>query len=822
MTQLSTNPSFAPDIAFPILNPADENSLVSIVIRYTLTRDGERPRRWPVQAEKNPELTGLFSSNFAEYQDQLKIFLKDKAADECAVVLRSASTVFRTELENFEGFCKKTEKTAEGEGKIKDSHPRNLADFVTYFVTIVLKSETAAAVELRTLLVACYDKLITKQYTMPYKNPSHEPAKEICTPLAALVLQNIIGSVLGALRHGHYSLIRLAIRKKVFEMHKGHIATYGKTSSKEDRELIEDMAEPLFHRVEFNLQSLERILQRCVHKKMYTTQYPQSEDDLESFKEAEECKKGASYLQDCANMALLDMLKTPKAEPGQYYRVREYGEDYTEMELDADLYTSHFSLHQTFVRMSTVEMLELTNLIWRAYKGDLGGQDDISFRLGGDKDYMLHVLDKILPRVAQDGEDGRPRSLFQDTRPAGWQMAGEIWLEQQHGEGHNLRLRTRFMEFMEDPKHEPTFCQITKAPVPRSLCCEEQQKQSGLELVKEYSIPEEERGQMVKILDKEPVYAFQALQDIIEEASGSKKERAAVRYKIIGTNSMTELRNAFNSIAKAVQQDIKEGHADSKMRLLCKHLEEGVEILTKINTDASFGKSVLQYIDRDIQRRQNHCQYLKDAHYYMDRILQVRNKYNEQLKETVEFYFRVAEVSKSCETHDIFLTAAQQRSVKIAFARVRRIKQKIRKSNPTKGQNVLESLSAAAGRNSSQISFKLEDLKETIRPKKTWSYAALVKKGVLSRVNDNTKTGGHTHKEQKQLQFTFQMLDESCVIHSFLAGKFKKEMIITREQIAKLQGCNKTILLSYGDDYIWMNGARLRRQIALLEAQTGV
>jgi len=317
--------------------------------------------------------------------------------------------------------------------------------------------------------------------------------------------------------------------------------------------------------------------------------------------------------------------------------------------------------------------------------------------------------------------------------------------------------------------------------------------------------------------------AFEALQDIIEEASGTRQELAAVRYKIIGTNSMTDLRNAFNSIAKVVQQDIKEGNATSKMRLLCKHLEEGVDILNQINTDASSGKSVLQYIDKDIQRRQNHLRYLKHAEDYIKHIMHVRNKYLEQLKETVDYYGRVVDVSTACETHDIFLTAAQQRSINIAFARVKRTKQKIRKSNPTKGQNILESLSNAAGRGrDTQLSVKLEDLKDTIRPKKTWGFASLVKKGVLSRVSDNTKMGGHTHKEQKQLQFTFQMLDESCVVHSFLAGKFKKEIVITREQIAKLQGCNKTVLLSFGDDYIWMNGARLRRQIALLEAQMGV
>ena len=74
VTQFATNPYFVSKLARSIVDPEDEDSLVSIIIKWTVTKDGDGERLRNVKSlggpPKNaPAFTGVFAANQAEYDD---------------------------------------------------------------------------------------------------------------------------------------------------------------------------------------------------------------------------------------------------------------------------------------------------------------------------------------------------------------------------------------------------------------------------------------------------------------------------------------------------------------------------------------------------------------------------------------------------------------------------------------------------------------------------------------------------------------------------------------------------------------------------------
>eukprot|EP00446_Apocalathium_sp_SHHI-4_P024741 CAMPEP_0177265590 /NCGR_PEP_ID=MMETSP0367-20130122/62205_1 /TAXON_ID=447022 ORGANISM="Scrippsiella hangoei-like, Strain SHHI-4" /NCGR_SAMPLE_ID=MMETSP0367 /ASSEMBLY_ACC=CAM_ASM_000362 /LENGTH=88 /DNA_ID=CAMNT_0018720849 /DNA_START=21 /DNA_END=284 /DNA_ORIENTATION=- len=66
-----------------------------------------------------------------------------------------------------------------------------------------------------------------------------------------------------------------------------------------------------------------------------------------------------------------------------------------------------------------------------------------------DKDRVYQLVETILPRKKQkQAPPGAPEQVVL------WSREGQIFLAQQHGEWHNLRIHARFLEFAQPGKDE--------------------------------------------------------------------------------------------------------------------------------------------------------------------------------------------------------------------------------------------------------------------------------------------------------------------------------------------------------------------------------
>jgi len=480
-------------------------------------------------------------------------------------------------------------------------------------------------------------------------------------------------------------------------------------------------------------------------------------------------------------------------------------EDPLDAELRSDLYISHFTMEQTNVSMATVEMLEMANLLYR-HREELVDHENPK------EDPFWHAMMNVMrKRSAADKALGR---AAESEEPVEYHEEGHIWLARQHGEWHNMQPSSRFLEFHRGPGNEPVFCSESQAPIPRRLAAKAGQRKPGGEggsLIKTFQLSEKDdfKGPIIEKADGTREFAFEALENLLQDLAGSNQEESDVKYQIAG-HTFLQLRNGFGKIQKVLQQDIKDGNASSRMRSIVTDLEDGKKIIDKLMERAP--TDLMKYIDRTVQCRAAHARYLYETHGRNEMILDVRKSYERTLKEHVDALKKVVKNAQNCEFPSRIALAAGQRSEKIAFLRLRRIKQRNRKQKPTPGQKVLDMLGPAEGTET-----KLQELKESVVPSQTFQLGALESKGVLVRLQD-----GIDSKTRKQISFNFQAQDEGFDVQIFMKSTLLKEFRITRQQIEELEGVNKTAASSYAGDFLWMNGYRLRRLLCQIYVDNGV
>eukprot|EP00439_Symbiodinium_sp_Y106_P040362 s833_g4.t4 len=211
-TQLSTHSAFVEGMVLPILNPQVETSLVSTIIRYTLLkRDGETPRVLGTEAAEHSHVTGVFTTHYPEYQELVKKANADKAAHPGKTSQKSYLYSFQNELADLQRACGKEPATSGHDSK--DVHAGCITSFIEHFVMDLLAEDCAK--DFRMLLVCAFKTMLND---CPAAKGFEESDPRVCTPLASLVLGNIIGSVLETVGHRRYSLVELSIRKQVLEM----------------------------------------------------------------------------------------------------------------------------------------------------------------------------------------------------------------------------------------------------------------------------------------------------------------------------------------------------------------------------------------------------------------------------------------------------------------------------------------------------------------------------------------------------------------------------------------------------------------------------
>lgn len=788
ITQLATHAAFVDGIAFPILNPEDETSLVSMIIKYTMMKkDGESPRIAGTSEQDLNVVTGVFVTHWFEYQELVQKAFADRPAPPGSEKNRYLN--FQTELLAFQRSCVEDSRSSERE---KDVYAGCIPKFIRNFVRQIFEDERAK--DFKMLLVSCFKALRAS----PAAKGIEQSDPKFCTPIASIVLANILASVLEAAQTPHFSLVVLKIRKKVFESHMNRMKNAGKNDGDFDPL---DVAELLVERVLYNIQALAKVFQRTVHKQVFQTQFQTKPDQV--LKEEPESRQICDEIKDFTCQILHEQFSQIRAGGWS-----EEAQDPIAAELATDLYMSHFTLQNTMVSMSALDLLNMANVLFR-HKKDMYPNDT--------QDQLSEVLDDLMHRRPLEKPRTEHGQLVTEELSE-YHPHGHLWLASQHGEWHNFRLKARFMEYLHGPDDQPMLCHHSQAPIPGRLAMEHQRslsRQGEVHLVKKYTIPDEEKS-MLPLMTlaglPEPVEVYEHLEEIIQELSGNKRENDDVKYQITGQNWI-DLRTGFSKIQKALQQDIKDGNASSKMRGLVMDLEEGKKIIDEVMQAKRLEVEFMKYIDRSVQRRYVHARYLESASQRDKLIFKCRESYLSDLKEHVETLQEVLKVSTDCTCPSRFTMAAAQRSEKISFLRLRRIKQRIRKTKPTPGQKIMDTM----GTDDSRDAGKLQELKESIIPTQTFSLGQLESKGVVVRMHE--KLPGKT---RKHMSFTFQTCGEGFNVQIFLKTTLLKEFEISREQIEDMEMANKTSAASFAEDFVWMNGYRLRRLLTFIVVDNGV
>ncbi|CAE7715859.1 unnamed protein product, partial [Symbiodinium sp. KB8] len=751
-TQLSTHSAFVEGMVLPILNPQVETSLVSTIIRYTLLkRDGETPRVLGTEAPEHSHVTGVFTTHYPEYQELVKKANADKAAHPGKTSQKSYLYNFQNELADLQRACGKEPATPGHDSK--DVHAGCITNFIEHFVTDLLAEDCAK--DFRMLLVCAFKTMLND---CPAAKGFEESDPRVCTPLAALVLGNIIGSVLETVGQRRYSLVELSIRKQVLEMFSNMQRRKGRP--KGDLEVDpNDVAEQLYDRVLFNIQALAKIFKRSVHRGVFRLQFTKGKGD-EVLKEEPESLKVCEDIKDftCHVLHKMLMKDLSKSELEELKSGRGRPDEAVADlagELYSDLYMSHLTLEKTTVSMSSLEMLEMANLLWR--------QRQELIQSGDTQDMFRKTLEEVMRKrqvaAGKNFSHGSTTEEIQEYHPD-----GHLWLAGKHGEWHNLRPRARFLEYMRGPGYEPTFCNESKAPMPRCLTSEAQRKQKDYSLIRLFSIPEEEKGPKFTNQDGETVFVYEALEEILQILAGSAQEDPDLKYQINGS-SLMELRNSFVKIQKAMMQDIKDGNASSRMRGTVMDLEDGKNMVGLLqNQVTSTSKELMAYIDAVVQNRFKHARYLEETKTRNNTILETRKNYEEILQEQVDTMKRVVRAAQNCDCPSLITLAAGQRSEKIAFLRIRRIKQRNRKQKPTPGQKAIDMM----GMEEAEV--KVQELRESFVPSQSFTLGQLESKGVLVRIHD-----GIASKTRKHICFNFRAANEGFDVQIFVPKAKLKE-----------------------------------------------
>jgi len=823
ITQFCTNPCFLDSIIKEICNPDDDDSLVSIILRYTVTKrelGGQVVLRNPKikkitggnhKEEKVPSMnaapfTGVCASNQAEYED---VIMPDISPED-RTPLKWRRQAFQDELGQFKLLCMGDTANQDSLNSDAEAEGGLIAKFIKKFVERLMGKKTGAKDkeelgmdDLRMLLVCVFTTVVNNRLAVGFKSVAGAGdyfEKDVCSPVAALVLASTIGGVVMKLETSAYALVRLKIREKIRQVEKAAMASYRKVQ-KNNGLTVEDLepdTENLEQLVLWNLKAVARIFQRTMHKGMREMQYKaQAQEE----RELRDCM---AHIKEVTNRTLINTLQASVHD-----RSRHAGEDTTETQLTVDLYITHYSLDRSTVRFSTKELLDITNFLWtmmtrtqRDFKSNDLNLDDLS------RDRLYQCLKAIMPK--RPSKDDKKEEVIHT-----WEKDGDIWLAQHHGESHNFTMHARFLEFNRTGLEEPTFCEITQVPVPRSLTKASQKERSGVRVVKPLRLQEDhDLGPKVQLPDdtESEFFAFPELEGLLQDLSENKKYRKSVRYPI-GGSSFLDLRAELEFVQKKIAQEIEEGRAPNTMSTLLQRLQKGKYVVDKVR-DFSQEMDFYKYIDVALRQRFEYRQYLERIKEGKREITSVRQDYQKSLEDAYQVLSAMASASRDCDLTEDFVSMAQQHSETLTFTRVKRKKIKHRKDKPTPAQKVLETLKDANGGKVTD-----EALEIAGAPARTFTVKRLMDKGVVVKLNE--KIPPHV---ARRIHFHFQYRDEGYNVRVMIKTTLLKEFFISRQDIMLFEAGRKMAVLPYGgaEPFLWVHCFRLRRLLAWIAADSGL
>jgi hypothetical protein len=806
LTRMCTNPHFTKDIINPIMDPDNEHSLVAYIIEYTLVdlkkirKDSRgaiipdtrklRQEHYELDSTTHPLFTGLLTTHIGEYDKEIQRFVEVENLDQPGGKKDGSRQFFQVELRGFYGLCHKSEDISDAghlQGKV--------TEFIKHFIHHTLKK----CKDISQILVHTYYHLTLQNYAINrFKQDDGNMEPGICGPLAALLLGSILGGVLDAVDTGPFAMLRWRIQEKVKQEVEGSLSNKGKKNKGDDTQGQDGDWNSYTKRVLWNIKAVSRMLYRAFHPDVYYEQYAEfaggTGGTLE--KEKEISRNCADKLREMAQDELLKVFKT-----------EELGQDDTEMDLTVDLYLSHLTLEKSTVGLSTEDMLEFTNFLWKNME-DIGYDEEAGNGIcldTKDNDRVYLLLAAMRPALDEAKLARRKRDV--------------MWGEDQllyaayYKEKHNFVMRPRFLEFpWEGDLGDPTFCEESQAPIPRYIANKRQKgRKGGGRAVKPLRMTGTED------LSKEVQAAFVCVEDILQELSGSGPDR--LRYKIRG-HKFDDLQVCFSEFQRKIQSDIEEKHLPASYGELLRKLTEAKTMVEHKLMGGNIDEAaLLQYMDHNMRKRKEYAKYLMNASKQTEVIDKAYSEYLQTLRNEHQRLLLVRDRTRSCEIPEGILSKAQQHSESLTFQRCKRIKLRVKSHNPTPAQLIFDQAD-----NALQKDFDGEQ----VLPSRTFSLKELERRGILTKLN--TKIPKDMKKE---LRFTFAANSESFDV-SVLRGKVCiKEYVITREEVQMMETAGKTAVipyprpsnrneLKYDNGFLWMHSFRLRRLLAILNSEGGL
>jgi len=779
ITHLATSAAFVERLALPIIDPDDPKSLIHNLIKYTISKDWNGPR------DQSEKLAGILTFDQDTYKMKLDEHRKENPQDE-KMDDKKVRQYFQNELKEMAAFFCVDDPT-------RDKQIRNIQcmdDFLKYFIDDKLSREECSDVQM--ILVFMARHLYGQRYVVQYKrSDDSRTGTEFYEPISAIILGGIIAGVLRAVESGVFAIYEKKILLTVEKL-EGDMLTLANKQKKEGHLGKEAERDPLLQaRVKWNIQALAQFFEGAVQKK--------ADKNVER-----DTQEMATQLVSKTSQLLRNKLGHMLADSGDLHVDRKEGDfamDITETQLTVSLYRTHLSLPLSRVWLKESHLLQLTNMLYIYMEPDVH-DGDMQVRLDkASTDRLCQLVNMILHDPVK-------------KKPELWNVE-DILLSDTHGDYHNFTMRSRFLEHRrEGQEHEPTFCEDSQVPIPRSLSKTEQKARSGVRAVKPYRALD--RGPIMEIpnMAEPKQYPFEFLEELIQELSGCKETSKQVKYKI-GGKTWGDLKASFEEMQSQLSDILEErqeqGHDKSSSSALLAKLSIASRMVERVH-ESQEEKELRDFIEKTIQKRIEYFRYLNDIKHGMKEIENAQREYHEGLKETYKSLDAVYKESKECEIPEDIEAMAQTHSAMPTLTKAKRRKVVYQKKHETPAQKVLNELS----RNIGDGSINAEVIERVGSPACSFDLKTLTSKGVVVRVHDKIAAS-----VQKKMVFNFKYEQEGYAVQVYMKpATMLKSFSISREDMQLMAAGWKTTVIPYGDDFVWLNCFRLRRLLGQIAADT--
>eukprot|EP00746_Dinoflagellata_sp_MGD_P007033 gnl/MRDRNA2_/MRDRNA2_113899_c0_seq1.p1 gnl/MRDRNA2_/MRDRNA2_113899_c0~~gnl/MRDRNA2_/MRDRNA2_113899_c0_seq1.p1 ORF type:complete len:1623 (+),score=304.88 gnl/MRDRNA2_/MRDRNA2_113899_c0_seq1:483-4871(+) len=590
--------------------------------------------------------------------------------------------------------------------------------------------------------------LIYKAFTVLEVQPyafKHKRTTRFYEPLTSLVIGSLLVGSLELYESWQMRFLKLKVNQIVRKQAEGFMSD----DPQEIAQLLED-------KIQWNINSLAIFLQQCA---------------ANTFEEVD-IRKAAVLVRG----ALCKVLE--KAVPEFF--------DHTETQCTVDVYTSHYSLEQHKVTVSTYDLLKLSNMMIENLR---------SVVLDSKDDYLTNLLTRINAVKHDDPSAG----------PAPWppHIIFIMSTDPKYNVQHNFTINPRFLEFYQSGPEEPVFCRFSQAPVPRFLCAADQKKRSGIRVVKVYlaDVGWECEGTGVHLPAGHKVYPYRELEVLLREV-----EFDSQAHDFLGFRNELE-----DSEIKAASVEGKKPDYG-----MIQKVELGKMLIDRCLSSGRKETELFDFIKDALEARAQHRQYLALVQDGKIKIADARRSYEEELANRVTLLREMIALSESSDAPQLLKNFTQGHGCRLTMKAVADAKRKDIRNDPTAD---FRQAGGEAGDDAARTAGNDDDLMlARPLPLATLDMGYLRAKKVVSRMGH-----GLSDKVNRALSFTFRFQKSGdwkveVLLKEGKDLKVLREFEITWQELETMRHGAKTAKMPFADGFVVLNCFKLVQLLTRISA----